>query len=144
MLQNLIVVIVWTLFSTATAEIQSNNSTNPFATIQPSKNLDWVPCFENTEAAKLGQIFCARLLVCAFDSVLPSLSVFLSLCLPLCLCLSLSPSADSISYRHKAPLDYTNSTPGEVQLAIIKLKATEQINTHRSVFVNPGGPGEDP
>jgi hypothetical protein len=130
MLQNPIVAIVWALFSTPIAETQSDSRTNPFAAIQPSKDLDWIPCFENTDAAKLGQIFCARLIVCAF--------ILFTLSLPP------SPNADFITYRYKAPLDYTNSTPGEVQLAIIKLKAAEQGDTHRSVFVNPGGPGEDP
>ncbi|KAF7512022.1 hypothetical protein GJ744_002735 [Endocarpon pusillum] len=43
-----------------------------------------------------------------------------------------------------APLDYLNTSFGDVQLAIIKLGASNHTQTTRTVFVNPGGPGDDP
>lgn len=38
---------------------------NPFASIIPSETLDWVPCYSDTNAAKIGTLECARLIVSA-------------------------------------------------------------------------------
>ncbi|KAI9887838.1 MAG: hypothetical protein M1823_000360 [Watsoniomyces obsoletus] len=88
---------------------QDNGTTgsNTFASITPSKTLEWVPCYQDSSAAKLGPVSCARLI---------------------------------------APLDYSDTSLGEIQLAIIKLGASEsECNlTKRAVFVNRGGPGGDP
>lgn len=37
---------------------------NTFASITPSKTLAWVSCYEDSLAAQLGPVSCARLIVC--------------------------------------------------------------------------------
>lgn len=45
------------------------------------------------------------------------------------------------SWNPQAPLDYSNVSVGNIQLAIVKLHGT---GTSDAVFYNPGGPGDDP